>query len=244
MLLKNFFEFPIIEDARGENVCPKTENQLKLCEAIDNNDIIFVSGPAGTGKTMLAIAKAIQAHGEDAAIHKIVLSRPIVESGENLGFLPGTMEDKIHPYLIPLYDYLEMFLKKPGVGRKVRKSARKSGDRLPSSDELPGFIEIAPLAFLRGRTFNNSFIIIDEAQNISKIQMKLLLTRIGKNSKIVLTGDQNQSDLSNKVQNGFIDAIDRLIIKNSIPKIVEIKMDKSDILRNGIIKEILEAYEE
>lgn len=245
MLLSNFYEYPIIKDVYDELVCPRTDNQLKLVQAIDDNDIIFVSGPAGTGKTMLAIAKAIQYFEDDRkGIHKIVLTRPVIESGESLGYLPGTMEDKIHPYLIPLYDYLEMFLKKPVNGRKARKSARKSGEKLAKDGELPGYIEIAPLAYLRGRTFNNSFIIVDESQNISKIQMKLLLTRIGKGSKLILTGDENQSDLNKNITQGFTDAIERLILKRNINRLVQVKMDKSDILRNGIIREILDAYDE
>ncbi len=244
MLLKNFYDYPIIKDIHDEPVCPKTENQLRLCEAIDENDVIFVSGPAGTGKTMVSIAKALQAYEDETkGIHKIILTRPVVESGENLGFLPGSMEDKIHPYLLPLYDYLSLFIKK-NAGRKVRKHARKTGERIPKDDELPGYIEIAPLAYLRGRTFNNSIMVVDESQNISKAQMLLLLTRIGKNSKIILTGDERQSDLRTNVTQGFSDAINRLINKKKINKIVEIKMTKDDILRNGIIRDIIEAYED
>lgn len=244
MLLKNYYEYPIIKNIYDEDVCPRTENQLKLCETIDENQIVFISGPAGTGKSMLSIAKALQHYQDDKrGIHKIILTRPVVGSGEELGFLPGTMEDKIHPYLLPLYDYLKMFVKnKPG--RKERKQARKTGERLSKEDELPGYVEIAPLAYLRGRTFNNSFIVVDESQNISKQQMLLLLTRIGQNSKMIITGDEKQSDLHKNVIQGFSDAINRLVTKKKIQGIVEVKMTKDDILRNGIIRDIIEAYEE
>lgn len=242
MLLKNHYDYPIIEDVHGEFVTPRTENQLKLVQAIDDNDIIFVSGPPGTGKSMISIAKAIQLYQDDKkGYHKIVLSRPIVAT-EELGFLPGSMEDKIHPYLLPLYDYLKLFVKK-NSGRKARKTARKTGVKPLNDDEFPDYIEIAPLAYLRGRTLDNSLIILDESQNVTQSQMKLLLTRIGKNSKIILTGDERQSDLHRNVVQGFTDAIDRLITKKKINRIVEVKMTNDDILRNGIIREICEAYE-
>lgn len=244
MLLKNYFEYPIIKNIYDEDVCPRTENQLKLCEAIDANQIIFVSGPAGTGKSMLSIAKALQLYQDERkTIHKIILTRPVVGSGEELGFLPGTMEDKIHPYLLPLYDYLKMFVQNK-TGRKARKQSRKTGERLKKDDELPGYVEIAPLAYLRGRTFNNSIMVIDEAQNINKQQFLLLLTRIGHNCKMIITGDEKQSDLHRNVTQGFSDAINRLVVNKKISGIVEVRMTKDDILRNGIIREIIDAYEE
>jgi len=244
MLLKDYFKYPIINDIYDEAVCPRTDNQLKLCQAIDENDIIFVSGPAGSGKSLLSIAKAIQYHQDkQKGIYKIVLSRPVIESGESLGFLPGTMEDKIHPYLIPLYDYLGMFLKR-NSGRKARKTERKGGEKVLKESEFPNYIEIAPLAYLRGRTFNNSFIVLDESQNVTYMQMKLLLTRLGKNSKLILNGDTKQSDLNSRTIQGFSDAIERLTKKRSINRITHVQMTRDDILRNGLIRDVLDAYED
>jgi phosphate starvation-inducible protein PhoH and related proteins len=240
MLLEDSFKYPIIKDVYDDFVCPKTENQLLLCNAIQDpkNKIIFISGLAGTGKTFLSIANAIKLI-QDKKFTSLVLSRPIVAS-EDLGFLPGDLESKIYYYMQPLYEYIEDFVANK-ITRKVKKQARKKPKTENSFDiNLPDWVTVAPLAFMRGRTLGpNVILVADEMQNASQQQMITLLSRIGNNSKFIITGDERQVDLKHKKESGLKDAINRL---QDIPGIVHIEMQKEDILRNGIIKEILSRY--
>lgn len=198
---------------------PRSEGQARLMQAIDENNLVVAVGPAGTGKTYLAIAKAVEAL-EKGQIGRIVLSRPAVEAGENLGYLPGDMEDKLAPYLRPLYDAL---------------SDRLSPKQLRSM-MAEGLIEIAPVAFMRGRTLNNAFVVIDEAQNCTYTQIKMLLTRLGWNSTMIITGDPAQSDLLNGLS-GLTEAADRL---NEIEGIEVVTLHAEDVVRHPLVAKMLE----
>lgn len=204
-------------------ISARTAGQEKLLSAFNNNDIVFAIGPAGTGKTYLAVAKAVHALRSDR-VRKIVLARPAVEAGESLGFLPGDFKEKVDPYLKPLYDALEDML--------PFESLKKYLDQQT--------IEILPLAFMRGRTLNNAFVILDEAQNTTFVQMKMFLTRLGKNSRAVITGDITQIDLPSKKQSGLISSINLL---NGIKGIKFIHLQKEDIVRHTLVKEIIDAYD-
>ena len=201
----------------------KTQGQKEVVKAIEENDIVFVTGPAGTGKTFTAVAMAVKALKEKQ-IRKIVLVRPAVEAGENLGFLPGDLKEKLDPYLRPLYDSLEDMLHFDKLKAYMEKNV----------------IEIAPLAYMRGRTLNNSFIILDEAQNASATQMKMCLTRLGVNSKAIVTGDVTQTDLPKDVVSGLANAE---TILHGIKGISFVHLDKADVVRHKLVRDIVNAYE-
>lgn len=213
----------IISLINGKAIYPKTINQSKYLEALEENDIIFGLGPAGTGKTFMAVLYAASLLKKQK-IKKIVLVRPVVEAGEKLGFLPGDLKEKIDPYLIPLYDSLEECFGKENVEKMIEKGA----------------IEIAPLAYMRGRTLDNAVIILDEAQNTTLPQMKMFLTRLGFNSKMIITGDVTQIDLLHKNQSGLIEA--SAILKN-IRGIKFVEFEKNDVMRNPLVYKIIERYE-
>lgn len=207
----------------GKPIKAKTPNQNKLVDVCSKNDLIFAVGPAGTGKTYTAIALAVKAL-KSREIKKIILSRPAVEAGERLGFLPGDLKDKIDPYLQPLYDALLDMI-----------PLRKLEDYMKD-----GIIQIAPLAFMRGRTLSNAFVILDEAQNTTENQLKMFLTRMGLNAKFIITGDVTQIDLPSSQQSGLVQAIK--ILKN-IEGISFVYFDKGDIVRHRLVREIVDAYE-
>ncbi len=221
-----------VSEARGEIIChttngkpvaPKTLGQKKYVDAITNNMIVFGVGPAGTGKTYLAMAKAITAFKNEEE-SRIILTRPAIEAGEKLGFLPGDLQSKVDPYLRPLYDALYQIMGAEAFQRNMEK----------------GLIEVAPLAYMRGRTLDNAFIILDEAQNTTPAQMKMFLTRIGFGSKAVITGDQTQKDLPNGQKSGLDDAMK--ILKN-IEDIKVCTLDSKDVVRHPLVQKIVNAYE-
>ena len=203
-------------------VYAKTKGQKKYLKAVNENDIVFAVGPAGTGKTYQAVACAVSAL-KNNEIDKIVITRPVVEAGEHLGFLPGDLKEKVDPYLTPLYDALDNML----PNDKLRKYMENKQ------------IEIAPLAYMRGRTLHNSFIILDEAQNSTKMQMKMFLTRLGVTSKAIITGDITQTDLHLNETSGLVDAVN--VLKN-IKGISFTKLNESDIVRHKLVKDIIKAY--
>ncbi len=209
--------------AKGKPIKPKTIGQKKYCKAIAENTITFGVGPAGTGKTYLAVAMAVTAF-RSKQVNRIILTRPAVEAGEKLGFLPGDLQSKVDPYLRPLYDALFDML---GV-----ETYQKYVER--------GNIEIAPLAYMRGRTLDDSFIILDEAQNTTKEQMKMFLTRLGFNSKMVITGDITQIDLPRGVRSGLKDS---LRILRSVNDIAQIRFNEKDVVRHRLVQDIIKAYE-
>jgi phosphate starvation-inducible PhoH-like protein len=205
-------------------VQPKSSNQRKYLDAIESHDMVFGIGPAGTGKTYLAVAMAISALVAKK-VNRIILARPAVEAGERLGFLPGTLQEKIDPYLRPLYDALYDMLDPEKVDRYLEKNV----------------IEIAPIAFMRGRTLNDSFVILDEAQNTTSEQMKMFVTRLGFNSKAVITGDITQIDLPNARRSGLLEAID--VLKN-VQGLSFVYFDESDVVRHHLVQRIIRAYDE
>jgi phosphate starvation-inducible PhoH-like protein len=205
-------------------VQPKSVNQRRYVEAIEKHDMVFGVGPAGTGKTYLAVAMAISALLAKR-VNRIILARPAVEAGERLGFLPGTLQDKIDPYLRPLYDALYDMLDPEKVDRYLEKNV----------------IEIAPIAFMRGRTLNDSFVILDEAQNTTSEQMKMFVTRLGFNSKAVITGDITQIDLPNARRSGLLEAID---ILKRVEGLTFVHFDESDVVRHHLVQRIIRAYDE
>jgi phoH family protein len=212
----------IVHGVKGKIIRAQTPNQQKLLELIGKNDMVFAIGPAGTGKTYTSVALAVRALKEKQ-VRRIILTRPAVEAGENLGFLPGDLKDKLDPYMQPLYDALM--------------------DMIPI-DKLNNFIEngtiqIAPLAFMRGRTLDNAFVILDEAQNTTYVQMKMFLTRMGRNAKFIITGDPGQVDLPKKVNSGLSKALH--IIKG-IKGIGTLFLDDKDVVRHPLVKEIINAY--
>lgn len=213
----------IIHGMNGRPIIARTANQMKLVETFDKNDLVFAIGPAGSGKTYTAIALAVRAL-KTKQVRKIILSRPAVEAGEKLGFLPGDMKEKIDPYLQPLYDALEDML--PPLKLK---------DYIENN-----IIQIAPLAFMRGRTLNDAVIILDEAQNTTKQQIKMFLTRLGMNGKMIVTGDITQIDLPHSQQSGLIHAMN--VLKN-IKGIGKVEFNKKDIVRNKLVQHIVDAYE-
>ena len=209
--------------ARGKIIRPKTLGQKKYVDAIKKSSIVFGVGPAGTGKTYLAVALAVYAF-KNREIDKIILTRPAVEAGEKLGFLPGDMNEKVDPYLRPLFDALQEIMGQDAYLRHIER----------------GSIEIAPLAYMRGRTLSNSFIILDEAQNTTREQMKMFLTRMGENSRIVVTGDVTQIDLPKNVKSGMIDAIEVL---DGVEGIDIVKLTAKDVVRHELVTRIIQAYE-
>jgi len=221
-----------VSEARGEIIChtttgkpvaPKTLGQKKYVDAISDNMIVFGVGPAGTGKTYLAMAKAITAF-KNEEVSRIILTRPAIEAGEKLGFLPGDLQSKVDPYLRPLYDALYQIMGAESFQRNMEK----------------GLIEVAPLAYMRGRTLDNAFIILDEAQNTTPAQMKMFLTRIGFGSKAVITGDKTQKDLPTGVKSGLDDAMS--VLKN-IDDIKICNLDAKDVVRHPLVQKIVNAYE-
>jgi phosphate starvation-inducible PhoH-like protein len=208
---------------RGKNIRPKTVNQKRYVDAIDEHTIVFGIGPAGTGKTYLAVAKAVQAL-QAKQVNRIILTRPAVEAGERLGFLPGTLNDKIDPYLRPLMDALHDMLDPESVPRLLQA----------------GTIEVAPLAYMRGRTLNDAFVILDEAQNTTPEQMKMFLTRLGFGSKIVVTGDITQVDLPSGSKSGLRVVRD---ILNHVDDINFAYLDSKDVVRHQLVGDIVEAYD-
>ncbi|NUS72498.1 MAG: PhoH family protein [Corynebacteriales bacterium] len=212
-----------IVSRRGRTIRPKTLNQKRYVDSIDEHTIVFGIGPAGTGKTYLAMAKAVQAL-QDKRVNRIILTRPAVEAGEKLGFLPGTLFEKIDPYLRPLYDALHDMMDPESIPRLMEN----------------GTIEVAPLAYMRGRTLNDAFILLDEAQNTTPEQMKMFLTRLGFNSKIVVTGDRTQVDLPGRGRSGLavvqeiLDGIDDVHFAN---------MTSDDVVRHRLVSDIVDAYE-
>ena len=213
----------IIYGINGKPITARTENQKKLVDAFADNDLVFALGPAGSGKTYVAIALAVKAL-KNKEVKKIILSRPAVEAGEKLGFLPGDMKEKIDPYLQPLYDALQDMI-----------PAAKLKDYMENN-----VIQIAPLAFMRGRTLNDAIIILDEAQNTTSHQIKMFLTRLGLNAKMIITGDMTQIDLPASQVSGLTQAIN---ILKSVPGIAKIEFNKSDIVRHKLVQRIVEAYE-
>jgi phosphate starvation-inducible PhoH-like protein len=208
---------------KKERVRPKTAGQREYVHAMAEYDVVFSIGPAGTGKTYLAVAMAVNAL-KQKAVNRIILARPAVEAGESLGFLPGDLREKVDPYLKPLYDALYDML----PATQIRK------------DLDTGIIEIAPMAYMRGRTLNNSFVILDEAQNSTTSQMKMFLTRLGVNSKAVITGDITQVDLADKKASGLIQVQDILI---NVEGIKFVYLTKKDVVRHRLVQEIIRAYE-
>lgn len=213
---------PIVYGPNGIVVRARTANQRRMVDSINKNDILFAIGPAGTGKTYTAVALAVRAL-RNKEIKRIILTRPAVEAGENLGFLPGDLKEKVDPYLRPLYDALD--------------------DMIPV-EKLKGYlenrtIEVAPLAFMRGRTLDNCFVILDEAQNATDMQLKMFLTRMGPTAKFIVTGDMTQVDLPKKTQSGLVNAVK---ILDGIEGIDMIYLSGADVVRHKLVKRILEAY--
>jgi phosphate starvation-inducible protein PhoH and related proteins len=207
-----------------KSITPKSMNQRRYVDAIERYDMVFGIGPSGTGKTYLAVAMAVDAL-VSKEVSRIILARPAVEAGERLGFLPGTLQEKVNPYLRPLYDALYDVLDPDRVERYIEK----------------GIIEIAPIAFMRGRTLNDAFVILDEAQNTTSEQMKMFLTRLGFNSKAVITGDITQIDLPNGRRSGLIEAVD---VVARVPGINFVYFNERDVVRHNLVQRIIRAYEE
>lgn len=214
----------IIHGAFGQPIKPKTLNQRKIVQAIRKKDLVFALGPAGTGKTYVAVAMAVRAL-KNKEVKKIIITRPAVEAGENLGFLPGDLKEKINPYLRPIFDAFEDMI---------------PSERLKMYQET-NVIEMAPIAYMRGRTLNHSFILLDEAQNTTPMQMKMFLTRMGVNSKVIITGDLSQIDLPRNQKSGLQDAVDHLA---NIEDISMIQLDTRDVSRHRLVKQIIDAYNE
>jgi phosphate starvation-inducible PhoH-like protein len=222
--LRTIFLDTVFVTSKDQAISPKSRAQKEYIDAIRNNDIVFGIGPAGTGKTYLALAMAVSALSK-GLVNRIILTRPAVEAGEALGFLPGDLADKVDPYLRPLYDALHDMMKFEKVSSLLQR----------------GIIEVAPIAFMRGRTLNDSFVILDEAQNTTSEQMKMFLTRIGFSSKAVITGDITQIDLPSNKPSGLIET------KNILGNIQGIRFaffSKADVVRHKLVRDIIRAYEE
>lgn len=212
----------IIYGMKGNPIKPKTKNQKKLVKLVEENDLVFALGPAGTGKTYISVALAVRAL-KNKHVKKIIITRPAVEAGENLGFLPGDLKEKIDPYLRPIYDALNDML----PFEKLRYYMERE------------VVEIAPLAYMRGRTLNNAFILLDEAQNTTPMQMKMFLTRMGPDSKMIVTGDITQIDLPSNQRSGLHEATTLL---SGIKGIGHIELTDKDVIRHRLVKDIIEAY--
>ncbi|WP_026572413.1 PhoH family protein [Bacillus sp. UNC438CL73TsuS30] len=219
----NIYDEEIARTVKGKSIRVKTIGQMQYVTAIKKNDLVFGIGPAGTGKTYLAVVMAVNAL-KNGQVNKIILTRPAVEAGESLGFLPGDLKEKVDPYLRPLYDALHDVLGAEHTGRLIER----------------GTIEIAPLAYMRGRTLEDAFVILDEAQNTTNAQMKMFITRLGFGSKMVITGDQTQVDLPKGVKSGLIVAEEILL---NVKGISFIFLEQSDVVRHPLVGRIIEAYE-
>lgn len=220
---KDMYEEEITKNSKGQSIRVKTLGQRQYIQAMKKNDLVFGIGPAGTGKTYLAVVMAIHAL-KNGQVKRIILTRPAVEAGESLGFLPGDLKEKVDPYLRPLYDALHDILGVEHTGRLI--------DR--------GTIEIAPLAYMRGRTLDDAYVILDEAQNTTKAQMKMFLTRLGFGSNMIITGDKTQIDLPKGVQSGLIEAEKRL---QGVDGIGVVYLEQSDVVRHPLVAKIIQAYE-
>lgn len=220
---KDGVEGVVVYSVSGKPISARSENQQKLVRAYQENDMIFATGPAGSGKTYMSIALAVRSL-KNKEIRKIVLSRPAVEAGEKLGFLPGDMRDKIDPYLQPLYDALEDMI----PSQKLREMMEQN------------IVQIAPLAFMRGRTLSDAVVILDEAQNTTSAQIKMFLTRMGMNTKMIITGDCSQVDLPRGVRSGLSEALE---ILDGVKGIGFVEMNKKDIVRHRLVSRIVEAYD-
>ena len=212
----------ILHGVGGKIIKAQSFNQQKLVALAKKNDIIFAIGPAGTGKTYTGVALAVKAL-KDKQVKRIILTRPAVEAGENLGFLPGDLKEKLDPYMQPLYDALRDMIQKEKLNSHIEN----------------GTIQIAPLAFMRGRTLDNAFVILDEAQNTTHSQMKMFLTRMGRNAKFMVTGDPGQIDLPRRVISGLKEA---LLILKEINGIGIVKLDQKDVIRHSLVKKVIDAY--
>jgi phosphate starvation-inducible PhoH-like protein len=206
----------------GKAIKARSDNQQKLLESAKNNDMIFAIGPAGTGKTYTGVALAVRAL-KNKQVKRIILTRPAVEAGENLGFLPGDLKEKLDPYMQPLYDALRDMIPAEKLNSHIEK----------------GTIQIAPLAFMRGRTLDNAFVILDEGQNTTHAQMKMFLTRMGRNAKFMITGDPGQIDLPRRVISGLKEAL--LILKET-RGIGIVTLDEKDVIRHNLVKKVIDAY--
>jgi phosphate starvation-inducible PhoH-like protein len=215
-------DMTIVHGVGGKIVKARTVNQAKLVQAMKNNDMVFAIGPAGTGKTYTGVALAVKALKEKQ-VKRIILTRPAVEAGENLGFLPGDLKEKLDPYMQPLYDALRDMIPYEKLASHIEK----------------GTIQIAPLAFMRGRTLDNAFVILDEGQNTTHAQMKMFLTRMGPNAKFMVTGDPGQIDLPRRVISGLKEAL--LVLKET-PGIGIVYLDDKDVIRHRLVKKVIEAY--
>lgn len=213
----------ILHGVHGEQIKARTPNQLEMVKQIATNDMMFALGPAGTGKTYTAVALAVRAL-KDREVKKIILTRPAVEAGENLGFLPGDLKEKLDPYLQPLYDALRDMVPSEKLAEYVDK----------------GIIQIAPLAFMRGRTLDKAFVILDEAQNATESQLKMFLTRMGKSAKFIITGDRTQIDLPPKQKSGLIQAV---VYLEGLEGIAFIHMKGTDVLRHRLVRKIIDRYQ-
>ena len=213
----------IVHGNHGNKITARTINQKKLVELVDKNDMVFAVGPAGSGKTYTAVALAVRAL-KAKEVKRIILTRPAVEAGENLGFLPGDLKEKLDPYMMPLYDALRDMI-----------PAEKLADMIEF-----GIIEIAPLAFMRGRTLDKAFVILDEAQNTTTMQMKMFLTRMGMTAKFVVTGDMSQVDLPNRQRSGLAYSLDAL---EKVEGIGIVRMTTSDVIRHSLVKKVINAFE-
>jgi phosphate starvation-inducible protein PhoH and related proteins len=213
----------LVYGTKGLIIKAKTANQKKLVASVLEHDLVFALGPAGTGKTYISVAMAVRAL-KNKEVRKIIITRPAVEAGENLGFLPGDLKEKIDPYLRPIYDALDDMI--PAEKLKLYLENR--------------VIEIAPLAYMRGRTLHDAFILLDEAQNTTPMQIKMFLTRMGPNSKVIITGDQSQVDLPNRQKSGLSEA---LYILRNVSGIGSVELDARDVVRHRLVKAIIEAYD-
>lgn len=212
----------LVHGTRGTRIAPKTVNQKKLVAAVEKNDLVFAIGPAGTGKTYISVALAVRAL-KNKEVKKIIITRPAVEAGENLGFLPGDLKEKIDPYLRPIYDALSDMI----PAEKLRYYKEN------------GIIEIAPLAYMRGRTLNDAYVLLDEAQNTTPMQIKMFLTRMGPESKVIITGDKSQIDLPRRQISGLIETIHVL---KDVKGIGFVELDDRDVVRHKLVKAIIKAY--
>ena len=221
--IQNNSQLDFFIQTKKRKIIPRSNNQKKYFQLLNSKNIVFAVGPAGTGKTFLAVAKAVAALNK-GSVKKIILSRPAVEAGEKLGFLPGDMKEKVDPFLRPIYDALYDLMPFDQVEKKINN----------------GIIEIAPIAFMRGRTLEDCFIILDEAQNTTKVQMKMFLTRLGKNSQMVVVGDITQIDLVSKNDSGLLDADKKL---SQIDDIGFVYLNDKDVVRHDLVRKIINAYD-
>ena len=221
--IKENSQLDLFIQTKKRKIVPRSANQKKYFELLNNKNIVFAIGPAGTGKTFLAVAKAVSSL-QNGSIKKIILTRPAVEAGEKLGFLPGDLKEKVDPYLRPIYDALYDMMPYDQVEKKI----------------FNNIIEIAPIAFMRGRTHEDCYIILDEAQNTTKVQMKMFLTRLGKNSKMVIVGDKTQIDLVSKNESGLLDSEIKL---KKIEEIGFIYLKEGDVVRHDLVRKIINAYD-